>query len=158
MKKEGEILYHRTGALRAGRRRRRRRLGGRELCLLRQTFGLITTLSARASQLLHIHSIIEETQKEDHIVGSDRNSAEARQNTGKYCFNLDVHYSGVCVCLDGCHTTGHGWSRPGGPCSPFWPFRPLFPTVPLSPCRCGAQWSDRTYNHRHTQTHAQLQQ
>lgn len=33
----------------------------------------------------------------------------------------------------GWHTTGHGWSSPGGPCSPFSPFRPLFPSKPLSP-------------------------
>lgn len=45
-RKEAEIPYHRTGGLRAGRSKRWR---GRKPCLLRQTFSLITTLSARAS-------------------------------------------------------------------------------------------------------------
>jgi len=51
MRKEAEILYHRTGGLRAGRRKRRS-WRGRKPCLPRQTFSLITTLSARASYTL----------------------------------------------------------------------------------------------------------
>lgn len=51
---------------------------------------------------------------------------------GSWSTKSDLHW---CVCEQLWRTTGHGWSSPGGPCSPFWPFRPRRPCPPLSPWR-----------------------
>lgn len=108
----GGIPYHRTGALRAGGMRRR----GRKASLLREDFGFSTSLPARASYTVR--------RKSQGNVGND--SSERKRVDGH-------HRARMCVCACVRHTTGQGWSRPGGPCSPFWPFSPLLPTDPLSP-------------------------
>lgn len=59
---ETEVLYHRTGGLRAGRRKRRWRR--RKACLIRHIVSLIATLSARASHTVTaLKRKLRETQK-----------------------------------------------------------------------------------------------
>lgn len=131
-KKAADVLYQGTGAIRAGGIHRWR---GRDVTLFRHTFSVVITTLLAGSRyaMTEWKKDGKKSGKGDGGVREDWGQSKRWSRDGQ--LKLEDR-SALVLCVLWWPTTGHGWSRPGGPCSPFWPFRPRRPCPPLSP------WND----------------